>query len=437
MSRYGVKDLAGMVEPDRVHRLVYNDPEIFDLEMDRIFGRHWIYVGHESQVKNPGDYWTVLVGRQPMILIRGEDREVRVLFNRCPHRGNTLIGDRHGTIDKSIICSYHAWQFNCDGTAKAIPLAKGYEGTRLDPASAACNVKRAPRVAIYRGFVFASLAEDGPQLVDWLGPAKVGIDQMCDRAPDGEVEAVPTCFRVMQRSNWKFFVENQLDVAHAVVTHESTGRAALEVEEEVKARTGGAPLDYHFLSGFTLPLGAWDKMTTVNYPRGHSVLEGYMSLRPQDPVSLEYEAILRQRHGEARANQILDMNIHHVIVYPILSLQPPLQQLRAIRPVAVDKTLTEIWHFRLKGAPEGIYRRALGYYNLVNSPSTMVNADDLWNFRKQHEGLASEGGDWVSFHRHYGQDEEIGGAVRTRIGTSEAPLRNYFQAWAGYMTAGN
>ncbi len=437
MARYGVNELRGMVEPDRVHRATYSDPEIFELEMERIFNRVWTYVGHESQVKKPGDYWTVTIGRQPMIMVRGDDGKVHVLYNRCPHRGNLLIGDRSGNVEKSIICSYHAWQFNFDGSPKAIPLAKGYEGTKLDPAGPACAVKRAPRQDSYRGFVFASLADSGPSLLEWMGASKVAFDQMCDRAPDGEVEVVPTCFRVLQRSNWKFFLENQLDVAHAVVTHESTGRAAMDVEEQVKAKNGSAPLDYHFLSGFTMPLGTWDKMTTVNYPHGHSVLEGYMSLRPQDPISLNYEAIMKSKYGEARTNEILDKNIHHVICYPGRSVQPPLQQLRAIRPLAHDQTLTELWHFRLKGAPEPIYRRALGYFNLVNSPSTMVNADDLWNFRKQHEGLASDGGEWVSLHRHAGQDDEANGVIRTRIGTSEAPLRNYFKAWAEYMTAGN
>ena len=95
-----------------------------------------------------------------------------------------------------------------------------------------------------------------------------------------------------------------------------------------------------------------------------------------------------------------------------------------MRPLGVDRTLSEIWHFRLKGAPEAIYRRRLGYFNIVNSPATMVNADDLWNFRKGHEGLASDGGEWVSLHRHIGQDDEQDGAIRTRLGTSEAPMRN-------------
>lgn len=437
MARYSVGDLAGMVEPDRVNRRVYSDPDIFELEMERIFNRVWTYVGHESQVKQPGDYWTVQIGRQPMIMIRHDDGKIYVLYNRCPHRGSVLLGARNGNIGKSIICSYHAWQFASDGSPKAIPLASGYDGTRLDPKSAACAVKRAPRVDSYRGFVFASLAEYGPSLLDWLGPTKVAFDQMCDRAPDGEVEVVATCFRIMQRSNWKFFLENQVDVAHACVTHESTGRAATDVQEDVAKRDGKAPFDYQFLSLFVLPLSAWDKMTTVNHPAGHSILEGYMSLRPQDPDSLDYEKVMKSKYGDKRADQILDSNIHHVICFPVLSVQPPLQQLRAIRPIGVDKTLTELWHFRLKGAPEPIYRRALGYYNMVNSPSTMVNADDLWNFRKQHEGLSSDGGEWVSLHRYAGQDDEKDGVIRTRLGTSEAPLRNYFRAWADYMTAGN
>ena len=114
---------------------------------------------------------------------------------------------------------------------------------------------------------------------------------------------------------------------------------------------------------------------------------------------------------------------------------PAAQQLRAVRPLGVDKTLTEIWHFRLKGAPEPIYRRSLAYYNLVNSPSTMINADDLENFWKCHQGLASDGGDWVSFARHHGHDLEKNGVVESapNQGTSEAPMRNQMKAWAQMM----
>ena len=437
MLRETLPDLGKFIEPDRVHRRVYSDPEIFELEMQNIFHKVWTYVGHESQVPKAGDYYTVLIGRQPMIMVRGSDGKINVLYNRCPHRGAMLCGDRYGNAAKGFYCSYHSWQFHPDGKVKSIPLAKGYEGTRLSLANPDCSVKHAARVDTYRGFVFASLAADGPTLLEHLGDAKIAFDDMCDRAPEGEVEVVPNCFRVIQNSNWKIFLENQLDALHPSVTHESTGRASDEVERAIKKRTGKAPLDYHYLSAFITPFDKWDQVQTVNYPSGHCILQGYMGLRPQDPDTLAYEAVMRKHYGAERTEEILSVNIHHVLLYPGLSVQSPLQQLRAVRPLGVDKTLTEIWHFRLKGAPEAMYRRALGYYNLVNSPSTMVNADDLENFWKCQQGLNSEGGDWVSFHRHAGQDDNENGVIKSRWGTSEAPMRNQFRAWSQLMGAGH
>lgn len=436
-----IPDLSTFVEPDRVRREVYVDPRIFELEMQRIHERVWIYCGHESQVPKPGDYWTVRIGRQPMVMVRGADGRVHVLYNRCPHRGAMLCGDQHGNTGAFFRCSYHAWTFHHDGRLRNIPMMEsGYAGTRLSRDNPDCHVKPAARVESYRGFVFASLAAEGPTLAEFLGDARIAFDDMCDRAPAGEVEIVPNCFRVVQHSNWKIFLENQLDALHPSVTHQSAGRAAHEVEKEIERRTGKAPLSYHMLSAFaTVTIDKWDAFQTLNYPYGHCLLTGYMGLRPRDPDTLAYEAALEKAYGKKRAEEILSVNIHHVLIYPGLSVQPQLQQLRAVRPLSVDRTLTEIWHFRLKGAPEAIYRRALAYYNLVNSPSTMINADDLENFWKCHQGLASDGGDWVSFHRHYGRDVEKDGVVSSgpNMGTSEAPMRNQMKAWVQYMTAEN
>jgi phenylpropionate dioxygenase-like ring-hydroxylating dioxygenase large terminal subunit len=430
-------DLSTYVEPDRVRREVYSDPAIFALEMERIHERVWIYCGHESQVPNPGDYVTLQIGRQPMVMVRTADG-VRVLHNRCPHRGAMICGDHTGNTGEFFRCSYHAWTFHHDGSLKNIPMMdSGYAGTNWNRDNADCRMKAAARVASYRGFVFASLAADGPTLEEFLGESKIAFDDMCDRAPGGEVEIVPHCFRVIQRSNWKIFLENQLDALHPSVTHQSTGRAARDVETEIEKRTGKAPLSYHMLSAFsTVTIDKWDNFRTLNYPHGHCILTGYMGLRPKDPDTLEYEAALAATVGEARKEAILSTDIHHVLIYPGLSVQSPLQQLRVVRPLGVDRTLTEIWHFRLKGAPEPIYRRALAYYNLVNSPSTLINADDLENFWKCQQGLSSDGGDWVSFHRHFGRDIERPGITETAdgMGTSEAPMRNQMKAWVEFMT---
>ncbi|HKF72794.1 MAG TPA: Rieske 2Fe-2S domain-containing protein, partial [Stellaceae bacterium] len=294
------RDLGRLIEPDRVHRRVYTDPAIFEREMETIFHKVWTYIGHETQVPKPGDYYTTLIGRQPMVMVRHQDGTVHVLYNRCAHRGAMVCGALHGNTGKAFTCSYHSWQYRTDGTLESIPLPKGYEGTRLSPGSPEFNMKRAARVENYRGFVFASLAEDGPSLHEWLGDAKIAFDDMCNRAPEGEVEVVPNCFRVIQHSNWKIFLENQLDALHPSVTHESTGRAALEVEHDIEKKNGKAPLDYHYLSAFTTPFHKWDTVQTVNYPNGHCILQGYMGLRPQDPDTLAYEAVMRKHYGAAR-----------------------------------------------------------------------------------------------------------------------------------------
>ncbi len=434
-------NLSSLVEPDRVRREVYTDPAIFHREMQRIHERVWIYCGHESQIPKAGDYYAVQVGRQPMLMVRGSDGRISVLYNRCPHRGNMMCGDRHGNAGEFFRCSYHAWQFHLDGPLKNIPMMEsGYAGTRYGKGNPDCDMKHAARVENYRGFVFASLSAEGPSLKEFLGKAIVAFDDMCDRAPEGKVEVVPNCFRVIQHSNWKIFLENQLDALHPSVTHQSTGRAAHEVEKKIaaKAKKGEAPLSYHMLSAFaTVTIDKWDNFQTINYPHGHCVLTGYMGLRPQDPDTLAYDKIMIKAYGQKRFEEIVGVNIHHVLIYPGLSVQSALQQLRAVRPPGVDRTLTEIWHFRLKGAPEPIYRRSLAYYNLVNSPATLVNADDLENFWKVHQGLSSDGGDWVTFARHYGRDLEKDGAVSSgpAMGTSEAPMRNQMKAWAQYMTA--
>ncbi len=432
-------ELQQLVEPDRVHKRVYTDPEIFDLEMERIWERTWVYCGHESQVKAPGDYHALTIGRQPMIMVRQangkEPGGVQVLYNRCPHRGVQLVGNQRGNTGAAFVCSYHAWSFHLDGSVRAIPLAKGYEGTRMTRDNPDCGMKRAARVESYRGFVFASLVDEGPGLSEFLGEAKIAFDDMCDRSPVGEVEVVPVCHRVIQQSNWKFFMENQLDALHPSVTHQSTGISAGRVEKRIKAETGAAPLYYHYLSTFASSFELWDSVQTINFPRGHGILKAYMGLRPKDPDTLEYEALLEKAYGKEKMEEYLSRSIHHVLVYPYLSVQSPLQQLRCLRPISADKTLSEIWHFRLKGAPEAIYRRSLWYYNLVNSPATMINADDLENWTKGQWGLMSNGGDWVSFHRYFGDDRVENGVTYSNHGTSEAVMRNQFSAWKKYLAA--
>lgn len=424
-----------LVEADRAHRDCYTDQEIFDTEIERIFEKTWIYVGHESQVKNPGDYYMVQIGRQPLVLVRDGTDTIRVLYNRCPHRGALICADRAGNTGKTFKCPYHAWRFNLDGSLLKVPLIEGYDDTRFDPSDPQFHMQQVARVENYRGFVFCHLGTGGPGLVEFLGGATLAFDSICDRAPDGEVEVVGDCFRMIQTSNWKIFLENQLDNLHASVTHEAAGRSALEIEKDIKARTGkDAPLEYHYLSAFTEPFQKFGQMPTVGYEHGHVLSHGYMNLNREDPEMIEYLKRMHASYGEERTEEILAVDLHHVLVYPCLSVQPPLQQLRAIRPLGPGRTLSEIWMFRLKGANEGMYRRSLGYYQLVNSPSTMINADDLDNWWRIQNGLVASGSDWVSFHRNAGQDRREGETQVSATGMSELPMRHMYTAWINYMS---
>ena len=437
MSLEGYKDFSSLVSPERVHKACYSDEGVFEQELNKIFYKSWIYVGHESQVPNPGDYWTTWIGRERVILCRSEDAQVHVLYNRCPHRGTLICNNLHGNARKAFRCPYHAWQFNLDGSLRNIPMKQGYEGI-IDLKDPQLQMKRAARQATYRGFVFASLSDEGESLDEWLGSGgRAAFDDICNRSPEGECEIVMNCFRIIQHSNWKIFLENQLDAVHPSITHHSTGDAAAQQQQIFKQKTGQEPpIGYQFLADFTLPYEKWDSLDTIGYPHGHTVLAGYMGLRPRDPITLAHEAVLEEAYGAERMEEILSTNVHHVLVYPCLSVQPALQQLRAVRPLAADKTLTEIWHFKLKGVPEGVYERSLAYYYHVNSPSTMVNADDLNNFRACQDGLSLQGGgDWVSFHRNYGQDPINGGVTTSVTGMSEQPMRNMFAAWKKYMSA--
>ncbi|HEY4066135.1 MAG TPA: aromatic ring-hydroxylating dioxygenase subunit alpha [Burkholderiaceae bacterium] len=425
------EELAGLVRPDSVHRRLYTDPAVFDLEMERIYGRAWIYVGHESQVRAVGDYHTTRIGQQDVVMVRSTDAGVKVLYNRCAHKGAKVVASGDGNVGKFFRCSYHAWTYKLDGTHLSTPLRIGLADTNFDANRPEFSMRPLARVESYRGFVFASQSAEGPDLRSFLGGIASSIDNLCDRSPSGEVEVTGGVFRVLQPSNWKIFYENLHDTMHARVTHESSFTAA---REQAKA-LGQMPFELHIQDGNGEPYEFWEKLELRAYPNGHGYMEGIFdpTAATRDPVARAHFACLAEAHGEQRALEILGMNRHNTILYGSGSPHNVFQQFRVIRPLAVDRTLVEIQLFRCKGAPPGVFDRALTYANLINSPSSNVMPDDLEVYRRCQEGNQSRGGEWVSLHRYAGTDRLLeDGAVSTN-GTSELPMRNQFAAWREYM----
>src|SRR5262245_18544846 len=155
MQHHSVEDLSGLVQPARVHRSIYTDPAIFELEMERIFSVAWIYRSHESQIPNPGDYFCTRLARKPVIVVRDGAHQVRAIHNQCAHRGSMVVASDKGHADE-FQCCYHGWTYHLDRRLKAVPLQHGYPDD-FSTKNTRTAMVAVPRVESYRGFIFASL----------------------------------------------------------------------------------------------------------------------------------------------------------------------------------------------------------------------------------------------------------------------------------------
>lgn len=431
MNAYSTTVLKRLVKLDRVHGSIYTDPRIFDLEMERIFQRAWVYLGHESQLPSPGDFITSTVGRQPVIAVRHTDGSVQVLYNRCSHRGNKIAATTCGNV-RFFHCAYHGWTFRTDGSLLSVPLRRGYDETRFDTDDPELAMRKVPRADTYGGFIFAKLSAGGPELEEFLGGTISSLDDMVNRAPSSRIEIAGRPFRFLMRANWKLFLENLMDTMHAGVVHESTVQAA---RKHLSRANGDPPRSFaREIIAAVEKNGSsyevWEKIGSTVYELGHSFIGGFFN--PSDYPSA-YVVALQKSHGRERAREILSVNRHNTIIYPSVTTQAAYQQLRVIRPLAVDRTIVENYQFRLVGAPVENTARALTFANVQNSPSAMVMSDDIEIYNRVQEGLAAGHPEWIDLRRNI-HDDVRGEGLTTGLGTSELPIRNQFGAWLRYMT---
>jgi PAH dioxygenase large subunit len=208
---------APWVDEERgvVSREIFVSEDIYQLELKRIFARTWLYIAHESEIPNPGDFVTRSMGDVPVIAIRGDDGSLSVLLNSCRHRGVRVCRADSGSASK-FTCPYHGWTYDSKGrlltTAadKLLPEGTDFSQWGLVPA---------PRIDSYKGLIFASLDPAAVDLGDYLGDFRWYLDIFFFRTPGGmQIMGPPQRSRV--RTNWKtaavnFGVDNQ----HVFTTH--------------------------------------------------------------------------------------------------------------------------------------------------------------------------------------------------------------------------
>lgn len=194
--------------------LVFVDPDLYQLELERIFARSWLFVAHESEIPKAGDFVTRSMGEDPVIVWRGQDQKVRVLLNVCRHRGRRVCEEDLGRAAQ-MRCGYHGWTYNSQGVLAAVPFYEAYQG-KLDREK--LGLYEAPRVESYHGLIFAAWEEQVTPLADYLGEMTWILDLLFGRTEAVEVAGPP--MRWLADSNWKLAAANFAgDGIHVSVAH--------------------------------------------------------------------------------------------------------------------------------------------------------------------------------------------------------------------------
>jgi benzoate/toluate 1,2-dioxygenase subunit alpha len=405
----GAVNLDELLLPDRVHRRLYTDPAIYDEEMRTLFRRAWIYVGHESEVRNVGDYKRAKIGSEPVILVRGEDEAVRVLVNRCRHRGALVCREEKGN-GKFFRCPYHAWTYRNNGELMGVPKRSRYP---RDFDLGELGLVNVPRVESYRGLVFACFDDRIEPLVDYLGPVRNYVDATLDFSLSGEIDLSVGVSRHRYPGNWKIQMENGVDGYHTAFVHE-TYIGIMSRAEEVELKFGSHGEDQ-----------GW----TETFPRGHAVLA-----RRADPRAIdvlrgqfpEYTSALEAKHGSERLLEILaHMN---VFVFPNLFLIG--HQIRVVQPVSVAETEVMMYPYLLADAPEALNLKRMAEHEGFYPPTGFGTPDDYEVFSAVTEGLQAMATPWLLLNRGAHDCQDLGDGVRRGTPTDEIHQRAMYDEYA-------
>lgn len=384
-------DVAGLITEDwQVHGSIYTDPALFAAEQTELFGREWLYVAHESQLSKPGDYVTTYAGTQPVIVSRGsDDGAIRVMLNRCRHRGATVCQSEEGNAN-FFRCSYHGWTYNNSGELRGITYDQAYED--LDRTK--LGLVQMPRVDTHAGFVFASFAADGPTLDEHLGHAAYYLDLVAKQGPDG-IRLDAGSHRITYNGNWKLQVENTIDNYHFGFVH----RSFLEVLAD---RIGQVPpIVKNILTN--------EEWRTIDLGNGHSVHE----FGPPETGSNQ--------------GQIGDLPFN-LIIFPNLCFVGA--QLRHVLPKAANQTEVRLYPMLHEGESEefnaGILRTHEGFYG----PAGMGGSDDVEiAFDRVTDGMQATEHDWLIMSRGLHREQPAGDGRIVGRADDELPQRAFYRAW--------
>src|SRR5690242_17505563 len=169
----GLVDLA----TGQISREIFVNDDIYAQEQERVFARSWLFVGHESQIPNPGDFFVSRMGEESVILCRDREKKIHVFLNSCRHRGMKVCRYDEGNTAQ-FTCPYHAWSYATDGKLVGVPLFESHYEGRLDKSQ--WGLIEVPKLETYKGTVWASWDDTAPPLLTYLGEARAHLDNVLD-----------------------------------------------------------------------------------------------------------------------------------------------------------------------------------------------------------------------------------------------------------------
>jgi phenylpropionate dioxygenase-like ring-hydroxylating dioxygenase large terminal subunit len=404
-----------------VPAFIFSSPDVYEAELQRVFARSWLFVGHESEVPEPGDYVTRYMGEDPVIVTRGEDGQIRVFLNVCRHRGMRLCRADMGNTSH-FRCPYHGFTYDNRGHLVGVPFHKEAYGDDLDRASLSLFQ---PRCESYAGLVFATWSEAGPSLGEFLGDARWYLDLLFKRAA---MEVVGPPQRWVVDTNWKLPADNfASDAYHTATTHASI--AAIGLTPSIAFGKDG----YH-----------------ISLSHGHGCGLG---IGPTPMVPEEMLALYARHLPPAQAAIWRQIKNLHGTLFPNFSLlltsaagiegkRIMHTTMRLWQPKGPDKI--EIWSWLIveRDAPDEWKELSRKAYILTFGPSGIFEQDDTENWAHitaNARGAVARRAATFNYTMGLGRtplvDGFAGPGAVTDTKFQEANARNFYGRWLEMMLA--
>jgi len=433
--RRGLVDL----KTAEVSREIFVNEQIYAEEQDKIFARAWLFVGHESQIPNPGDFVSSCMGEEAVILCRDRAGEVHVFLNSCRHRGMKVCRYDEGNT-AVFTCPYHGWSYGTDGRLVGVPYFREAYHSTLDRSQ--WGLVEVAQLARYKSSVWATWDPSAPPFLEYLGGFQSYLDLTLDGwdGSEGGSEVLGGVQKWLIPCNWKFPAENFSGDSYHNISHRSVDLAGIgpsgsgrrDMQERVLARRLQIcfPERGHQTGVYVLP-----KERPIPSAYEHSsVVSEYFR---------DCETERRRRRGEW--GRVIGSPGE---VFPNTALHP-----RQPRTIAVwhprGTHQTEVWRWYLvdAAAPAEVKSFLRDYYIRYSGPAGLTEQDDMENWNYAH--AASRG--TIARRHPYSYEQGMGHEIEnfewdglrlpgwvmdlSEAKSSEHNLRNLYRRWAEFMEA--